>query len=500
MAYRPSILTLGSLLGLGVVSLALAAHVDAAPMACREIVALSIAHTRISEAQPVAAQGDLPEYCRVSGQIDGTIHFSLRLPVQWNGKLLLQAFGGLDGVLGMPEDPPSQQHPVSIGLRRGYAEIATDTGHVSADGTVYDGSWAEQNPQARIDWAYRSTHVVTVAGKAIATQYYRRAPAHSYLLGCSGGGRHATMAATRYPDDFDGIVAGAPFLSPAKEVLAWVWNEQALAQHPLDPAKLRLISKAVLEACAARPENVRDGFVIDPSRCHFEPATLACKVGEPPTDCLSDQEILTLKRIYEGPQTSTGAPLFFGQEAGTEALLWPKAIVNSTNGGPGELLVRIPGQFLEYFVSSAALEPLSFDMDRDTRALEAAGTLYDVSPQLNRFAKAGGKLILYHGWADPRIPPRATIAFYEAAKRNAAASGIQLDDSLRLYMVPGMGHCFGGSGADKVDWLSYLEQWVEQGVAPGAISASRSSTVLPALELKLCPYGAASDAGTCTGG
>src|SRR5882724_1413461 len=188
---------------------------------CGRLVALGVPSATIASTSLVPAVGAFPEY------------FNLRLPTQWNGKFYFGGLGGLDGLMPAP----------GAGLRSGYAEIGTNTGHASTDGTLYDGSWAYHHEERQINWAYRSTHVVAEAGKAITAAYYGSRPRFSYYVGCSGGGRHAAMSAQRYPTDFDGVVSGDPFLSPPGQVIAWNWDEQVLSATPIPPAKLSVIAK-----------------------------------------------------------------------------------------------------------------------------------------------------------------------------------------------------------------------------------------------------------------
>jgi feruloyl esterase len=448
---------------------------------CAALQELAVPNTTITSVSFVAAAGAFPEYCNVLGHVDTEIDFALHLPTPWNGKFLFQGLGGLDGLIPGP----------GAGLMRGYAEIGTNTGHVSADGSLYDGSWAFNRPDRQVNWAYRSTHVVAIAGKLITAAYYGRSPQYSYYSGCSGGGRHAMMSATRYPTDFDGVVAGSPFLSPTGQVIAWNWDEQGLVRTPIPPAKLPLITRAVVAECDAK-DGVIDGLISDPRRCHFNPGTLQCPAGSDNLSCLTPGEITSLQKLYDGPRTSAGVRLFPGWEPGVEYPLWLQALVNSVDGGPGQLLVRIPDQFLTYFIFGPGFDPYSFNFDRDPAALTAAARLFDVEPELSGFARAGGKVLTYHGWADPRLATLYSISFFEAVQTDLRANHkrkpIDMDDFYRLFLVPGMGHCTGGPGPYSVDWLGALEKWVEQGIAPDRLVGSHLTNGVVDLTRPLCPY------------
>jgi feruloyl esterase len=202
--------------------------------------------------------------------------------------------------------------------------------------------------------------------------------------------------------------------------------------------------------------------------------------------------VSSLAKLYAGPETSTGTPLFPGWQPGAEYPLWLQALVNSVNGGPGELLVRIPDQFLTYFIFGPGYDPYSFDFDRDPAALQAAAELFDVKPELSAFAHAGGKILMYHGWADPRLAPTLSIRFHDAVhsdlRRNERAKPVPIDDFYRLFMVPGMGHCANGPGPNTFDALGALENWVEHGIAPDRIIASHLTNGVVDRTRPLCPY------------
>ena len=463
---------------------------------CAKLATLAVSSTTITSAKLVGASGVFPESCRVVGYVDKEINFELRLPTVWNQKFLFQGYGGLDGApplqtlqlgLGSPGTP--------LGVQRGYAVVATDTGHATTDGSVYDGSWAYHNAERQVNWAHRSTHVVAIAAREIISAYYRRAPRFSYYQGCSGGGRHAAMSAQRYPADFDGVVAADPFLSPPGQVIAWNWNEQALSASPIPPAKLPLIAKAVLSECDGK-DGVVDGLISDPRRCRFDPGTISCPAAVDRSDCLTPPQIESLRKFYGGPRNSAGEQLFPGWEPGVEDLGWPSALVNTVNGGPGQLLVRLPDNFLKYFVFGPGFDPLSFDFDTDPIKLEPASELFDVKPNLAGFANAGGKMIMVHGWADPRLVPVLSIQFHDAVRRNLedergdrdGRARSRMDDFYRLFMVPGMLHCSGGTGPSNFDTLAALEKWVEQGIAPDRIIGSHLTNGAVDRTRPLCPY------------
>lgn len=446
---------------------------QAAAAVCGEdVVAAAVpANTTITAVTAVPADDELPAYCRVEGFVDTEIAFELRLPDPWNEKFLFLGSGGLAGV-----DPAEQFGGAAGNLQSGYAVVASDTGHrgeMTGDLTspVYDASWAYANTERQINWAHRSTHVVAEAAKAIIEAHYGQPQRFSYFSGCSGGGRQAAMVAQRYPEDFDGVVAGAPWLRVTRQIMGWTSIVQTLAEAPVPPAKLPVIADAVIAACDA-DDGLEDGQVTDPRRCGFDPRTLACGSGDGP-DCLTESELASVEAIYAGPSTSEGEKLFFGLVPGGEDLLWPSAIVHTETGGPGQLLGFLPDQFLRYFVFGPDYDLLTFDFDLDPWLLEPAADLFNVKPDLKAFRAAGGKMLMWHGWNDPRLSPWDSIRYRKDVIRELRRSPRVVDDFFRLFMAPGVGHCGSGDAPNRLDPLAALEDWVENGNAPERILASQ---------------------------
>lgn len=443
---------------------------------CAALAGARVRDTTIVSTALVAATATAPEYCRVIGFVDTEINFELRLPTAWNKKFL---FGGEGGLAGQISDQTGLQAGGRNGLARGYATVFSDTGHKGtvlpgATSPVYDGSWALNNPERQLNWAHRSTHVVARAAKNLIEDYYGRQPRYSYFTGCSGGGRQAAMTAQRYPKDFDGILAGAPWLNVTGQVMLWNWIVQALAEQPIPPAKLPLIANNVLAQCDAK-DGLKDGLISDPERCEVKTSKLACRPGGNDATCLTFDELRTLRTIYAGPQNSRGKQLFPPYEPGQENVQWLRSIVHDVNGGPGQLLVFLPDQFLRFFVFGPDYDTLTFDFDRDPRALKDPGRLFNVKSDLSDFRKAGGKLLMYHGWNDPRLAPIYSINYRNEVVERLGGKPGKTDEFFRLFMVPGMGHCSGGEGPNSFDALTALEKWVEKGVEPERIVASHAN-------------------------
>ena len=498
----------------------LLAVIESAPaqQTCSDLATLSLPHTTIVSAV-VAPEGPLeatpgpgntspvvaPARCDVQAITrptkDSEIRLQVWLPISgWNGKYLQVGNGGWAGSI--------DQTALVAPLRRGYAVAATDDGHRS-DGPVPGASWAVGHPEKLIDFGHRAVHETSVQAKAILRAHFGRAESHSYFSGCSDGGREALMEAQRYPEDFIGIIAGAPANDWSHLFTAFVWNEQALAATPLPPAKLPTIQNAVLAACDVL-DGVKDGLIEDPRGCGFDPGSLVCKAGDA-SECLTEGEITTLRKIYAGPQNPrTGKQIYPGWPMGTEAVAgaWSPWILP-----PG-----IQAFFGNSYYGEAVFEQsnwdfrtLNFDTDVAYGDAKAGPVLNATNPDLRSFRANGGKLIQYHGWGDAAISARSSIEYYESvhaflrrfpdARRESVSTDPQ--ESYRLFLVPGMTHCSGGIGPNDFgngrnstradaehDVLSALEAWVERGVPPAKLIGKGTAANDPATPLTrpLCPY------------
>jgi feruloyl esterase len=414
-------------------------------------------------------------FCRVIGTIKPTpasnIRFELWLPprTDWNGKFEGVGSGGSLGTIQYPG--------LMRALVRGYATVATDNGHQSE--SAFDENWALGQPERVIDFGYRAEHTVTQAAKTLTERFYGRAPQHSYFVGCSQGGHHGLMEAQRFPEDYDGIVAGAPAYSWTGEMAGQAWNVRALQQTTtgaLPPQILQLLQQSVTKACGGA-----DGLIDNARQCSFDPAALRCsRPGE--NSCLTDSEIEAVRRMYGGPTTSPGLQIYPGLSPGGETRwerLWsdPKKL-----GGSWESFYR----FMVF--QNPAWELSTMDFDRDpSLAKQKLGNILDPdNPDLARFADHGGKIIVYHGWADDMVPSQVSTEYY--ASVTAKLGPQRVSSFYRLLMVPGMAHCGGGPGANVLfhseeaaavplkpdrDMLTALEQWVEHGRVPSSFVASR---------------------------
>ena len=479
--------------GLFALMLAAAANnlAAAAGTSCETLASLKLPDTTITLARAVEAGtfaplvsgaaetggliATLPAFCRVAATLkptsDSDIKVEVWLPASgWNGKLQAVGNGGWAGTISYSA--------MAQALRRGYATTSTDTGHSEPGGAFTLG-----HPEKFIDFAYRSEHEMTVAAKAVVNAYYGSAPKYSYWNGCSTGGRQGLVEVQRYPNDFDGVIAGAQ-ANPRTHLNAW---QLSIAQAALsDPAafipreKYPAIHRAVLNACDTL-DGVKDGLIGDPTRCHFDPQVIACG-KEDGHECLTARQIETARTIMRPAKTSRGEEVFPGYAPGTE-LGWGTIV-----GGPEPTSLAI--DHYKYVVfKDANWDWRTFNIDRDVAVADKVdgGTINAVDPNIQPFTGHGGKLLLYHGWADPLVAPGTSINYYNSVVK-ALGGPSKTAAIVRLFMVPGMGHCGGGAGPNTFDAVTALERWVEQGRAPDQMVASHSTNGVVDRTRPLCPY------------
>lgn len=487
-----------------------------------EVVAAKWVETGTIQVQvgypPKAASLPVKRHCEIAvvsrPTSDSVINFTLWLPPQedWNGKYLQLGSGGWGGSI-QPEE--------FIGpIAGGFAVAATDDGHQNKD--ALDGltpNWALGHPEKVIDFGYRALHETAVMSKTAMQGYFSKPASQAYFMGCSDGGREALMEAERYPEDFNGIVAGAPANHWTHHFAGFVWNELALNAKPesrISPGQLPAIERAALEACDEL-DGVKDGLIEDPRKCHFDPSVLLCR-GAPTADCLTQPQIDAVKLIYAGPRNpKTGEEVYPGFEPGGEAeagnwVTWilplPEVSQNSVQSFFGN------GFFSLVVHEDPKWDWHTMDFDRDVKAADEkdAPIINSYNPDLRTFRDHGGKLIQYHGWSDAAISPRDSIEFYEKVTafltsnpdpRVPDAKDVQ--GFYRLFMVPGMGHCTGGPGPTSFgndapeagtpidadhNVLLALDRWVTQGVVPEKlIGSGKSGGAAPVkITRPLCPY------------
>ncbi|WP_052507904.1 tannase/feruloyl esterase family alpha/beta hydrolase [Sphingomonas hengshuiensis] len=430
----------------------------------------------------------LPQYCKVAGVIaprkgvggrDYGIGFEIALPSNWNGRFLLQGGGGLNGSIRAPLGVEAVGDDSA--LARGFAVASHDSGH---KGAVFDGSFREDQ-RAALDFAEASVRTVTVAAKAITTRYYRKAIAHSYMAGCSTGGRETMLAMQRYPEMFDGVVIGAPAMRTGFSNLGTgyakvMFNQsaprdaqgKALPERNFTTADRQAIKAGLLQQCDAL-DGLADGMIMNVAQCRFRPAALQC-AGEKQDGCLSAAQVGSLERAFAGPKDASGRALY--------------APVPYDTG-----IVDVAGPVSGYIVDGRTdiLGPpnreVTIDLDAQAAAIRADWmqrlTDTDSWTNLSTYLGKGGKVLFYHGVSDAWFSAFDTLDYW---RRAGEANGAGWADASRFYMVPGMGHCAGGDAFDSFDMLGAVVDWVEQGKAPEAVVAHRTKPA-PAAR-PLCPY------------
>jgi feruloyl esterase len=419
-----------------------------------------------------SAYDDLPEFCRVAVTLapssDSDIKVEVWLPAAgWNGKFQAVGNGGWAGTISYPA--------MAEALRAGYATASTDTGHVGGRGT-----FALDHPEKLIDFSWRSEHEMTVTAKTLIEAFYGAAPKRSYWNGCSTGGRQGLKEAQMFPDDFDGIIAGAP----ANRTAISLWIAHAVLKDPasyIPPAKYPVLHEAALAACDAA-DGLKDGLIDDPMKCRFDPAVLLCKSGDGPS-CLTEAQVAAAKKIYSpAVNPRTGAELFSSLVPGTE-LGW-----GIQAAGP-EPSANIYDQYRYVVFKDANWDWKTFDFDKDAaRGDRPENVIMNATnPDMNAFFSHGGKLLLYHGWSDNQVPTPNTVKYYNAVVKNLGGAS-KAADKVRLFLAPGMGHCAGGEGPNVFDKVGPLEKWVEQGKAPDMLIASHATDGKVDRTRPLCPY------------
>jgi len=479
---------------IGLTQMTVFADAGLAPATCDSLARVALPHATITATETVAAGAfkppadagggganandkDLPAFCRVSATLapssDSEIRIEVWLPSSgWNGKLQAVGNGGWSGSIGYAA--------LGRAVARGYAAASTDTGHQGER-----ASFAIGHPEKLTDFGYRAVHEMTVQAKTVIGSFYGNGPKYSYWNGCSSGGKQALKEAQKFPDDFDGIIAGAPANNWVHQKAANMNIQKVVhrdAESAIPAAKYPMIHQAVLDACDVL-DGVKDGVLENPQICTFDPKAIECKGADGPT-CLTPKQVESARAIYAPAKNPrTGDEVFPGVPRGTE-LSW------DTPAGPEPRSSQYDHWAYVVF-KNPKWDYRTIDLDRDvafadTQDAEGA-TIVATDPNLAPYFTRGGKLLMYHGWADPNITPTNSVNYYGNVLRTLG--GVEkVKDAIRLFMVPGMGHCNGGEGPNNFDMVSALEQWVEQGKTPERIVASRLRNGAVDRTRPLCPY------------
>jgi hypothetical protein len=445
-------------------------------------------------ARTIAAEGNTPQHCRVSGVISPEVAFEVSLPASWNGRLYMIGNGGH---AGEALDNPGRVAQVRQGVENGFAVAQTNTGHFASKEP--SASFVLSNPQKALDYAYRAVHVTAVTAKEVANRYYAQPVSKAYWNSCSNGGRQGLLEAQRYPEDFDGIVANAPWVDQTGFTIGALWNHRAFAETHVSADKLALVADRAMQQCDA-VDGLRDGLIDDPRECSFKVTrdVPSCSAGnEASAMCLTPAEATAVQKVYDGPQ-SRGRTIFPGFMVGSEAVL-PRPNGPATSGWLGLIAPAQPGggaadfglaegtmKYLVFQPPQAEWDFRTFDFDRHPPLLGRWGELANAKDtDLRDFRARGGKLLITYGWADAILQPLMGVDYYEKAVK---ANGRNGTDFMRLFMIPGMAHCAGGLGPDQYDAVTAVIDWVEKGKAPDSLLASKIVNGAVTRSRPLCPY------------
>ena len=475
--------------------LAIALVLFAAPAmgaTCESLSTFSGPHAAVTLAQTVAAGqfpappsrggraavnpfANLPAFCRVAATLtpssDSDIKIEVWLPAQgWNGKLQAVGNGAWAGNISYPA--------MATALAAGYGTVSTDTGHAGGNANFMVG-----HPEKLVDFEERAVHEMTVTAKAVAAAYYGNAPQKAYFNGCSTGGRQAVTAAQRYPEDFDAIVAGATANFARRQTFGQIWLWQATHKDEasmLTAEKYAVLHKAVIDQCDAL-DGVKDGVLENPTKCRFDPKVVECKNGDGP-DCLTASQVEAARKIYAG-----------ASNARTHERLYPGLQPGSENGWGSSVAARPVGyaeDFFKYVVfKDEKWDPKALNYDVDVVTTDKTPTgLNAVDADLSKFTARGGKLLMYHGWSDPGIPPQNSVNYYQSVLKATNKAGEHNASVARLFMVPGMGHCGGGDGTSTFDMAAAIDKWVESKKAPAEIPATKMADGKAVRTRPLCAY------------
>ncbi|HEU4617369.1 MAG TPA: tannase/feruloyl esterase family alpha/beta hydrolase [Gammaproteobacteria bacterium] len=477
-------------------SVSLVGQASAAQRSCADLKSASFKDTRIETAEEVrpspawefppsvfnglaatdptgTLKAEQP-FCRVVATIETEIKFELWLPDDWNGKYQQVGNGGYTGAINYPT--------MGGALAKGYATASSDLGHVSKN--AFETDWMVGHKQRILDFGYRAHHLVSEIAKQMVDAYYGEQPKYSYFVGCSSGGWQALTEIQKYPEDFNGVVAGAPAHNFVRLNTRGTVTAQIGLEHPdgnLSRAQTQLVAQTALKQCDAK-DGAADGLMSDPLHCDFDPKQLECKAGEQGDSCLTPAQAERVETLYGPLKSKGGLDLYPGPTI--SAALGPSAPAKADAPALAAPLANALKEF--GYTSDATIA--SFDADKAIPAMEKLmdPVMSATNPDLSAFKARGGKVVAWHGWSDPAISPYNTLHYYESVQKKMS---VDMDDFYRIFFVPGMGHCgAGASGPDKFDVVAALEAWVEKGAAPTRIEATQYKDGKVVRTRPLCKY------------
>jgi len=463
------------------------AFAQAGPDRCAAVPKFQWPDVRITDtwAVPESAAGRIrAAHCRVEGTIGTEIRFAVLLPHQWNGKFFMGGGGGFAGAV---------ENSAEETLNVGFATAGTDTGH---EGDGMSARWALNSPERQANFGHLAVHRTAEVSKAVIQAYYGRASTKNYFFGCSRGGGQAVMEAIRYPEDFDGLVAGAPALDWTGIAARFVVDAQAVFPDPRRPitsvlpiGTLQFVERRILAACDAI-DGVTDDVMTDPRRCTFDVDSLpSCPGAAAGTECVTEPQRAALRTIYGEIRNEDGV-IYPGQPFGSEGnpAGWPAWITGSPLNAPGVPPVRsvLVTEFFRYFVfGDPAWTYGRYDLRTWKADMKNLGAILNATdPDLDRFKARDGRLVLYHGWSDPAVSALRTLDYYDAV----ASRDPNVRAHVRMFLMPGVLHCGLGPGPDTIDWTQAIVDWVENQRAPDRVVARRIVNDAVMASRPLCAY------------
>jgi feruloyl esterase len=473
-----------------------------AAQSCESLASLQLANTTITKAEVVAEgafvppanpgsqqpphppspnspYAKLPAFCRIAATLrpssDSEILTEVWLPlIGWNGNFHGIGNGAWSGAIGYAA--------LAAAVARGYAAAGSDTGH---EGSPDDASFANGHPEKLIDYGWRAVHEMTVKGKALMEAFYGSKARYSYWNACSSGGKQGLKEAQRFPEDYDGIVAGASAANWTHLMAGIIYTAQATqgSQGPIAKEKYTLLQRAVLESCDAN-DGVKDGVLENPKACHFNVASLRCKAGQA-EGCLTAAEVEAMRKVYTGAKSSAGTLIYPGLEFGSEHK-WHLASPGAQGGFFSIAETHFKNVVFPEQSKTWDFRTLNYDAHIALADRIDGGNITAMDPDISKFIARGGKLILYHGWTDSVIAPMNSVNYYQSVREKVGAA--DADKAVRLFMAPGLDHCSGGPGPNEFDLLPAIVDWVERGKAPESVVASLRKNDQVVRTRPLCPY------------
>ena len=474
----------------------LAAGSTVPALKCSELGRYSDFNFAVISATEVASSEGVPGLCAIHWIIEPKVQFMLKLPDTWNRRIYMHGNGGYGGQAVTSSYGAKLSGPA---LRHGFATVFTDTGHTHDDG--HNASWAHNDLQKEIDYGFRAVHLTIETAKRLVAHYYGKTARYSYFDGCSGGGRQGLVAAQRFPGDFNGIAAGAPFFDLAGIMMQYWNNQVALAETALSAAKVELLGNIIMDRFDA-VDGLRDGIISNPLEIDFDPAR-DLPGDETGRNGFTRAEIKTLQRLYAGlelngeqiaPGIVIGAELPGRRDAARTAdnspflSSWNSRLYPDISGYNQQLDILVPWlRYMAFTKDDPEFDWQQLDPERDWPRMAAMSAIFNAgNPDLSGFRDSGGKLLMYHGWGDIGVSPIMTVQYYDKVMQTLGSE--QTQSFFRTYMIPGMYHCYGGRNVDRFDTMTTLINWVEAGVAPERIIASRVENNRVTRTRPLCPY------------